>query len=244
MPYLATQRCLRIVDKLNRPQSLNEMAEIAIRTAIIEGQLKFGDQISEVRLSRSLGISKTPVREALLKMKAEGLIESHATRGTYVFRVRPEDIDALCEAREVIEVAAVRFGVERARAKLGSGLKAVVAQMRAALAGDDFRAYQRLDAEFHRLIVESSANPYLDEAYAHISSKIATLRTRVHTMPAVMARSLGMHTRIAKAADEGDLGTLTSLLSMHVHNTGRFAKQWLAAQSDEVVVDAALKVAP
>lgn len=230
------------MDKLSRPQSLIELAEISIRTAIIEGQLKLGDQISEVRLSRSLGISKTPVREALLKMKAEGLIESHATRATYVFRVRPEDIDALCEAREVIELAAVRLGVERARARLGSGLKAVVAQMRDALAADDFRAYQRLDAEFHRCIVESAANPYLDEAYARISSKIATLRTRVHTMPEVMARSLGMHGRIAKVAADGELDTLTTLLSTHVRNTGRFARKWLAAQAD-ATTDAVVEVA-
>src|SRR5437667_292375 len=94
------------MEKLSRPQSLNELAENAIRKAIVEGQLKFGDHLSEVRLSQMLGISKTPVREALLKMRTEGLIESHPKRGTYVFRVRPEDIDALCEVREVLELAA------------------------------------------------------------------------------------------------------------------------------------------
>ena len=86
------------MEKLSRPQSLNELAENAIRKAIVEGQLKFGDHLSEVRLSQMLGISKTPVREALLKMRTEGLIESHPKRGTYVFRVRPEDIDAHVDA--------------------------------------------------------------------------------------------------------------------------------------------------
>src|SRR5436309_2661654 len=137
------------MEKLSRPQSLNELAENAIRKAIIEGQLKFGDHLSEIRLSQMLGISKTPVREALLKMRTEGLIESHPKRGTYVFRVRPEDIDALCEVREVIELASVRFGIARQRAQLGAGLAAVVARMRKAVDADDFRAYQRLDAEFH-----------------------------------------------------------------------------------------------
>lgn len=219
------------MEKLSRPQPLNELAEEAIRTAIIEGQLKFGDHLSEARLSRTLGISKTPVREALLKMKTEGLIETHPKRGTYVFRVRPQDIDALCEVREVLELAAVRLGLARAGAALASNLAAIVANMRKALDADDFRAYQRLDADFHRVIVESAGNPYLDEAYAQISAKIATLRTRVHTMPGVMARSLVTHGKIARLVRVADVDALAALLSDHVRNTGRFARKWLADQA-------------
>jgi DNA-binding GntR family transcriptional regulator len=219
------------VEKLSRPQPLNELTEETIRTAIIEGQLKFGDHLSEVRLSQMLGISKTPVREALLKMKAEGLIETHAKRGTYVFRVRPQDIDALCEVREVLELAAVRLGLVRNRGALAMGLAAIVARMREALDANDFRAYQRLDAGFHRAIVESAANVYLDEAYAQIAAKIATLRTRVHTMPGVMARSLVTHARIARLVHQADADALTALLSDHVRNTGRFARKWLEAQA-------------
>lgn len=219
------------MEKLTRPQSLNELAEEAIRTAIIEGQLKFGDHLSEARLSRTLGISKTPVREALLKMKTEGLIETHPKRGTYVFRVRPEDIDALCEAREVLELAALRLGLARGRVALAAKLASVVADMRKALHADDFRAYQRLDADFHRVIVESAGNGYLDEAYAQIAAKIATLRTRVHTMPDVMARSLVIHARIAKLVRDADIDALMALLADHVRNTGRFARKWLAEQA-------------
>lgn len=222
------------MEKLSRPQPLNELAEEAIRTAIIEGQLKFGDHLSEVRLSRTLGISKTPVREALLKMKAEGLIETHPKRGTYVFRVRPQDIDALCEVREVLELAAARLGLARSQKPLAARLGAIVADMRKALDADNFRAYQRLDADFHRVIVESAANPYLDEAYAQISAKIATLRTRVHTMPDVMARSLVTHGKIARLVHQADVDALTALLSSHVRNTGRFAKKWLAEQGRAV----------
>jgi DNA-binding GntR family transcriptional regulator len=218
------------VEKLSRPQPLNELAEVAIRTAIIEGQLKFGDHLSEVRLSRMLGISKTPVREALLKMKAEGLIQTHPKRGTYVFRVRPQDIDALCEVREVLELAAVRLGLERNRNSLAANLATIVAAMRKALDANDFRVYQRLDADFHRVIVESAANAYLDEAYAQISAKIATLRTRVHTLPGVMARSLVTHARIARLVHQADVDALTALLADHVRNTGRFARKWLVAE--------------
>lgn len=220
------------MEKLNRPQSLNELAESAIRDAIVEGQLKFGDQLSENRLSLMLGISKTPVREALLKMKTEGLIESHPKRGTYVFRLRPHDIDALCELREILELAAARLAVERHGPEFSARLATIIKAMKSALDGNDFRSYQRLDADFHRAIVESSGNAYLAEAYAAIAAKIATLRTRVHTLPEVMARSLATHGKIARLAAKGDLDELCALLSIHVHNTGRFAKQWLALQSE------------
>lgn len=218
--------------RLTRPQSLNTMAEAAIRDAIIEGEFKFGDQLSESRLSLMLGISKTPVREALLKMKAEGLIETHPKRGTWVFRVHPQDIDSLCEAREVIELAAARMGIERRREVFAKELAVLVERMPDAVARGDFRGYQRLDADFHRIIVESSGNPYLVEAYAQVAAKIATLRTRVHTMPEVMASSVKMHRKIAELVRKGDIDTLAATLSTHVRNTGRHAKTWLATQPE------------
>ena len=218
--------------RLTRPQSLNTMAEAAIRDAIIEAEFKFGNQLCESRLSQMLGISKTPVREALLKMKAEGLIETHSKRGTWVFRVHPQDIDALCEAREVLELAAARMGIERRREVFADALAALVERMPDAVAHGDFRGYQRMDADFHRIIVESSGNPYLLEAYGQVSAKIATLRTRVHTLPDVMASSVKMHRRIAELVRKGDFDTLATTLSAHVRNTGRHAKAWLATQAE------------
>ena len=61
--------------KLTRPESLTDMAQRALRDAIIEGRLKLGDQLSKIRLSRMLGVSKTPVREALMQLKREGLVQ-------------------------------------------------------------------------------------------------------------------------------------------------------------------------
>ncbi|MGE0313263.1 MAG: GntR family transcriptional regulator [Lautropia sp.] len=230
-PDRALARTATGMPRLARPQSLNAMAEAAIRDAIIEGDFKFGDQLSELRLSQMLGISKTPVREALFRMRAEGLIESHPQRGTWVFKLQPEDIDALCEAREVIELAAARFGVERRQQAFARALALAVRPMQETVGRGDFRGYQRLDADFHRIIVESSGNPFLVEAYGRIAAKIATLRTRVHTMPEVMAASVKMHRRIAELVRKGDVDLLSETLSTHVRNTGRHARTWLQREA-------------
>ena len=70
------------LEKLSRPESLAEMAQRELRNAIIEGRLKLGDQLSEIRLSRMLGISKTPVREALMQLRREGLVQIDPQRLT------------------------------------------------------------------------------------------------------------------------------------------------------------------
>ena len=74
--------------KIVRPKSLTELVVDELRTRIIDGRLRLGEALSENTLAAELGISKTPVREALLQLKLERLVDVLPQRGTYVFRLR------------------------------------------------------------------------------------------------------------------------------------------------------------
>ena len=89
--------------KITRPKSLTEMVVEELRKRIIDGRMQLGAALSENALAADLGISKTPVREALLQLKLERLVDVLPQRGTYVFRMAPDQVAMIRELREVLE---------------------------------------------------------------------------------------------------------------------------------------------
>ena len=89
---------------LVRPKSLTDLALDSIRQLIVGGELAMGAQLSEATLAAQLGISKTPVREALLRLRVDGLIEIQPQRGTFVFSLTPRQVEEICVFREMVEV--------------------------------------------------------------------------------------------------------------------------------------------
>src|SRR5215212_1645308 len=114
---------------LVRPKSLTDLAHDAIRQLIVGGELAMGAQLSESTLAAQLGISKTPVREALLRLRVDGLIDIQPQRGTFVFRLTPRQVEEICVFREAVEVAAVKLAMQARRADLVKALQANVREM-------------------------------------------------------------------------------------------------------------------
>jgi DNA-binding GntR family transcriptional regulator len=219
--------------KLNRPESLSEMALRELRNAIIDGRLKLGDQLSEIRLSKMLGISKTPVREALQELRREGLVQIDPQRGTSIFRIEDAEIDQIAEFRALLETAAARRIIAGDRTVAARKMRAVVEAMHKALARNDIQAYRKLDADFHLVLIENCGNSYILDAYGLISAKIGALRTRAHDDRNVVDRSLNVHSQLSEMLEAGEEEKFCALLTMHVQNTGRDYRAWLAKQTPE-----------
>jgi DNA-binding GntR family transcriptional regulator len=221
------------IERLNRPESLSEMALRELRNAIIDGRLKLGDQVSELRLSHMLGISKTPVREALQELRREGLVKIDPQRGTSVFHLEEGEIDQIGELRELLELAAARRIFAGDRQQAVEAMRRAVEAMHAALDAGHVDAYRRLDADFHLVLINHCGNAYIGEAYGLISAKIGALRTRAHDDQTVVDRSLVMHTRLLELLDAGDEAEFCERLSLHIHNAGRDYRAWLARRQGE-----------
>ena len=151
--------------QLERPRSLTELAEERIRSLIVTGAFALGEQLSEVQLAGRLGISKTPVREALLRLRHGGLVEIHAQRGTFVFTLDEAGVDQVCQFRTVIECEALAEAMKRRRAQLLQALDSCMADLERAAAKGQLREFPRLDTEFHNALVRSCENAYLKTAY-------------------------------------------------------------------------------
>ncbi|WP_158282003.1 MULTISPECIES: GntR family transcriptional regulator [unclassified Azospirillum] len=207
--------------RLLRPKSLTTLVVEEIRSRIVEGDLQLGETISENALAQDLGISKTPVRDAMQQLRAEGLVDILPSRGTVVFSMSADDVEQLGTYRELLETAAVRLCMEREPSILAKGLAEVVGRMHPAIADDDLKVYRHLDADFHQCIFESSGNQYLLEAYMRVSVRIQALRTRLSLDPKHIRDSYNEHIQMLDMVRGGRTDDLVALMSFHVSNTKR-----------------------
>lgn len=205
--------------KIERPKSLTDMAVERIRASIVEGSLDLGGQISEAALALQLGISKTPVREALLRLRADGLVDIHPQRGTYVFRVGAEDVVQICRFREILEAAALAEALAADRKGLIAALEENLRTMKEARRAADARALPELDAEFHGIIMQRSNNAYLRDAYRLIEHKIHALRWRLPANSEQIGHCQANHAIIVKQIREGKLGQAQTILKRHIRDT-------------------------
>ena len=206
--------------KIKQPKLLAQLVVERVRQAIIDGDFALGEQISEERLAESLGVSRTPVRDAMIRLQLQGLVSIQPKRGTFVFDPVPQDVIDVCRYRKMLETGAIRLALGHARAALVKDLQIIVARMSDALADGDAVAYGRLDSNLHQCFVNHSGNPYIREAYDLVSGQIAALRTTL-TSPAHDLRriSFGEHERFLAMATDNQSDALCELLGAHIDRT-------------------------
>jgi DNA-binding GntR family transcriptional regulator len=107
----------------------------------------------------------------------------------------------------------------------------ILEAMDRAIAREAFQTYRRLDADFHMALIEGAGNSYLVSAYGLIAAKIGALRSRAHDDTQVVDRSLETHRRLYQLLEAGEERKFNELLGVHIANTGRDYRAWLARQA-------------
>lgn len=203
-------------EKLVRPNLLVDEVVAAIRAMIVKGIVQPGARLSENVLAQELGVSTTPVREAIALLRREGLVTVQPQSGTYVFQLLAGELNQLCELRFALEPAAVELALTRPDSTLAQDLADIVVAMRRAQDEDRVQDYLTLDTQFHDTIIAASGNPYVESAYALIASKMAALRNRLGTDPHHMEKSMREHHEIALAIADRDSASARDILVRHI----------------------------
>jgi DNA-binding GntR family transcriptional regulator len=198
---------------------LAQQAADEIRSRIVRGDVAMGAALSENALAAELGVSKTPVREALLQLKTEGLIAVHPQRGSFVFDMTPTQIAELGELRETLELAALRLAMRRHREPLLAALDVLLEAMADAVAADDFPRYRQLDAAYHDALFEHCGNASMHECYRGFAFRVQALRGRLSVDPALNRTSLGEHREIAARIADDDAAGACDRLAAHMQGT-------------------------
>ena len=202
--------------RIQRPKSLSEQVADALREEIVNGDLEMGEALSEVRIAKQLGVSRTPVREAFARLELEGLVKTEPQRGTYVFKLDREALIDICDVRVSLETAAFRKAMERDPAGLARSLTLIVQEMTKARESGDDRRYLQLDTEFHQKLFDHANNPFLNDAYQTIAAKMAALRNRLGIHPDHMEKSYREHQEMADLISKGNVDKVIEIMISHI----------------------------
>jgi DNA-binding GntR family transcriptional regulator len=217
------------VSRITPPRSLADIAAGQIREAIVTGAFKLGENISEDRLVAQMGISRTPIRDAMAILSREGLVTVRPKRGSFVFETSLDDLAAICDYRQMLEAQGARAAIRRDRYGYLARLGAVVTRMKDALARNNAVEYGRLDTAFHQAAFDHCGNSYLRDSYSLVDGRIAALRANI-TAPyeARRAESMDEHGRMLDLLVREDFAAFDAALTVHVQRTADVYQRALA----------------
>lgn len=142
-------------------QPAGEEVYRVLRRMILSGELREEGQLVERRLARQLGVSRTPVREALRKLEAEGLVERAPYRGLVVADLKSEDVEEMFHIREVLEGLAARLAATRRTKAHVRALRSLATRMEKAREQEDVETFGRLHLRFHNAFAQAAGSPRL-----------------------------------------------------------------------------------
>lgn len=186
-----------------------------LRRAILDGEVELGDALSEDKLAARLGVSRSPVHEALAALEQQGLIDIKPQRGSFVFLPTMADIESLCEFRRMIETEALGLAMRRERSSTIAMLSAAAQQMRDAVRAEDHLRSAHADTAFHVAAIENCGNGYLTSAYGLVAGKVSALRSHRST-EAIRDAASEEHFEIIAKLEQGDVPSACEALSMHI----------------------------
>jgi DNA-binding GntR family transcriptional regulator len=175
------------------PGSGAERAYQHLKQRILSRDYAGGSLLTEGEVADAVGVSRTPVREAMLRLSAEGLLRLYPKRGALVVSVGADEVRDILEARELLETHAVELVLDVADDTLVEELADLLAEMRRFAAARDVPGFIQSDRDFHRAMVAAGGNDILTKLYD-------TLRDRQLLMGAVLMR--GSPGRISSAVEE------------------------------------------
>ncbi|HEY7010310.1 MAG TPA: GntR family transcriptional regulator, partial [Jatrophihabitantaceae bacterium] len=152
------------------PSAADRAYEYAKR-AILERRYAPHELLTEGELAAAVGVSRTPVREALLRLQSEGLLRLLPKRGALVLPVTAAEIADVIETRRIIETFAVRKAIASAGTDLVASLQEQLKRMSAAVRARDARAYVEADRDFHESIVAATGNAILTGLYRSLRDR-------------------------------------------------------------------------
>jgi len=212
------------------PQALARRERVAdsvyelLADAVLRGELRPGGRLSVPVLAARLGVSRTPVREAIQRLVSEGLAVEQPHRGAVIASFERPELIEIYETREVLEGLAARLAAARITAPARDVLRGLLAEHRAAVARGDTAAHFELDLRFHRLVAGAARNANLAHALGLLQSKVrlAMLSTSVTAGP---AQALIDHETILAAIETGDGARAEDAARAHIARLTRALRE-------------------
>lgn len=226
-PEAPVKASRRSAQKLPERVALHELARDRLRTLIVHGDLAPGTALQETQLSEELGISRTPLREALKLLAAEGLLELRSNRSAQIAPLRQSEIDDLFEVIGAIEGIAAQLAASRITNQELRRLTQLQERMEAHHDSGKLEEYFRINQEIHGFIVACARNGVLKSTHDTLLARAERARYFALSSRTRWDDSVREHRQILKALKAHDADEASRALTQHVLRTGRAVSEQL-----------------
>ncbi len=205
-----------------------------LRQAILSEQLKPGERLVERKLAMQLGVSRTPVREAIRKLESEGLLKHIPRKGVVVARLSPQEAWEIYHIRAVLEGLAARLAAEWITAKELEHLEKLIAEMEKAVETKDLNYLNELNSQFNEAVYGAAKSPRLKQMISNLYDYIVSFARVGYSLPGRIQEVLAEHRALFEAIKKGDVEEAERVARKHVERSceSYFVRRALAEQED------------
>ncbi len=224
----------KALSPISSQDTLADIVTNRIREAIIRGSLPPGERLAEPALAAELGVSRSPVREALVRLEGDGLVRREANRGFSVWEPTATDVDEILGLRVMMETLTAELIIDKLTDEDFAKLEEIVAQQKQAIEANRFLRLTREDRRFHDYFVERTGNSRLLDMWNQIMGQweVLVFRRAEHN-PAVSGTVLTDHRNILEALKKRDLNKVVTLHREINTRVGREMKETLQSRRPE-----------
>ncbi len=189
-----------------------------LRRAILLEELKAGERLTEIRLADRLGVSRTPIREAMRKLELEGLVVMVPRRGAVVAKISEKNLRDVLEIRRVLDMLCARLACERMSEEAKEKLNTACQDFEEAVKSGDLRDVAQKDVALHNIIIEATGNLTLQQMLDNLAEQMYRYRVKYLKDDSQYQTLSREHRAICKSIMSGDQETAVRLAKEHIDN--------------------------
>lgn len=197
---------------------LRDVVFNTLREAILKGELKPGERLMEMHLANKLGVSRTPIREAIRMLEQEGLAVTIPRKGAQVAKMTEKDLQDVLEVRDALDELAVVCACERMTSEQFVALKEAMKAFEAATKTDDVRNIVETDEAFHDVIYAAAANPKLENIINSAREQMYRYRYEYVKDTTVYKQLIEEHKAIIEGFEKRDVEYVKKIMHTHLAN--------------------------
>ncbi|HIX67367.1 MAG TPA: GntR family transcriptional regulator [Candidatus Anaerostipes excrementavium] len=203
---------------MNEYLPLRDVVFNTLRQAIITGEFAPGERLMEIALANRLGVSRTPVREAIRKLELEGLVVMIPRKGAEVAKITEKDLRDVLEVRSSLEELAAELATERMNDEIKAKLEKALQNFKEAIESENNAAIADRDVEFHDVIFEATGNARLIQIISNLREQIYRYRLEYVKDTEYHVTLLKEHQELVKAMSEGKKEEARKIMKKHIDN--------------------------
>jgi DNA-binding GntR family transcriptional regulator len=211
--------------------ALHEQVALRLRQMLVEGQIPPGAKLNERELAEVLNVSRTPLREAIKMLAAEGLVELVPNRGAIAVSLNEADVLNTFEVMAGLEAMSGEMAAQRITDAELAEIRAMHYEMMAAYTRRDLSAYYRINATIHEAINAAAKNPVLTATYNQVNARLQALRFRSNQDGDKWDRAMKEHDRMIEALSARDAAAMRAVLLAHLRNKRDVVLEQLRSES-------------